>query len=156
MQADIKARKAAEEQQACHVAKQRAVDSCPAGKTPCRQNWANGDLCSAEYETADGVKVLASDLIDNVGGGWYYVDTAKVEEAQGREAAKAAAKQEQRRDAEQKKTDAIAEAKRTGKKQVLATAMVDCQDPSEECSQDAQTTWIDGDGKITTTYQHTW
>src|SRR3990167_5324505 len=71
VEAAIVAAKAAKEQADAEAAvAQKSKDdaaraACPAGYVLARQNWSNGDLCAAEYGTEDGVKVLASDLLDS-------------------------------------------------------------------------------------------
>lgn len=54
------------------------ITACPSNMAPCTQIWNNGDLCSAEYRTMDGGKILGSDLIKNQGMGIYYLPKPEV------------------------------------------------------------------------------
>ena len=60
-----------------------AQAACPAGHVPCLRLWANGDLCSGEYLTPDGVHVLASDLLESHKQ-YYFVPDADVAKARER------------------------------------------------------------------------
>lgn len=93
--ADAKARDEAEEK--------AVADACPTGFEPCKRNWANGDLCSAEYEAADGTTVLDSDLIEGKLG-VYYIKSEKLEEkrAKNKAAAEKAAVEKAEKEAAEK------------------------------------------------------
>jgi len=135
--------------------REKALAECPTGHTIATCNWSNGDLCTAEYETADGTKILASDLLESHHG-WYYLpsETATIEKEKSE--AKVAEKTKME-EIEAKRVDLLfASAKETGKKQVIRTIAVECNNHHEECETDILTTWAMPSGKITETRTHTW
>lgn len=132
-----------------------AKAACPAGCVVATRLWANGDLCSAEYETEDGVKVLASDLLENHDG-FYWLPAELVEEKRTIDR-KAWQELEGRTTAQREKEEAIfAEAKETGKPVVLRKTSAPCNDPHEECSLDMVTVYAMPDGSTKTERHHTW
>jgi len=54
----------------------------------------------------------------------------------------------------ERRNSLIAEAKKTGKKQILSQFMDECDNSVPDCSFDQIITWIDSEGKISTTRSH--
>jgi len=155
---EIEKEKKQEEKRIDEKIKKQAYANCPEGYTPCRQNWSNGDLCSAEYQTSDEgltVKILDSDLIENHMG-WYYIENSKIEKAREERRAEQTKKQEAKEKEQQKEIDALKKAQETNEPQVLTSYSTDCNDPKEECSTDIITVYINPDGTKKSTRQHTW
>lgn len=135
--------------------KKEALSQCPKGYAIARCVWSNGDLCAAEYETENGVRVIASDLLDNVNG-WYFISEKLVVEAD-RQAKEKEQKEEEMAEKEAARVSEIkALATKTGKKQELNREFVECNDKHFECSTDIITTWAMPNGSITTTRTHTY
>jgi len=82
--------------------------------------------------------------------------TKERERKQRRENIKQARKQYKEKKEKQKKQKLIKKAKQTGKKQLLETYPIPCQDPHEECNIDTVRVYIDEKGNITETSHHTW
>jgi len=135
--------------------KRLALEECPAGFTIAQANWQSGDSCMGEYETEKGIKVLASDLLENHHG-WYFIPVELVEEKVS-EIKKANEKKIAAEKAANKRVTGVFEkAEETGKKQVLNTFQIDCTDHREECNMDIVTVWAMPDGTKTETKVHTW
>ena len=128
---------------------------CPEGFVPCRRKWANGDLCSAEYEAEDGTKVIASDLIADHAG-WFFLPSADVDAARAKAAEAAAAKAARGAATVAKEASAILEARATGREVVVATWCEDCAGGAVECSTDSVARVALPDGKIVTRRNHTY
>lgn len=132
-----------------------AKSVCPAGHEIATRLWANGDLCSAQYETQDGVQVLASDLMDHHCG-FYFLPAALVEEKRSKDR-KAWQELESQTAAEREAEEAaFARAKETGKPVFLRETTAPCDDSSEECSIDIITVFAMPDGSTKTERHHTW
>ena len=58
---------------------EKALAECPDDCVIARNLWKNGDLCSGEYQTEDGIRVLDSDLLENHYG-WYFIRRSVVEQ----------------------------------------------------------------------------
>ncbi|HUV65717.1 MAG TPA: hypothetical protein VMW24_17610 [Sedimentisphaerales bacterium] len=133
---------------------QAALDACPEDYIPCRRNWANGDLCTAEYATRDGITVLASDLITNHNG-WFWLPAEKVEAARRELAEKIIAKAEVDNAEASRRTNLIATANETGERQVWRSWVTgECTENLPDCSFDRETEWIYPDGSTKTTHSH--
>jgi len=154
----IEAAKLAEEKADIEIIennKRMAMEECPAGFTIAQANWQSGDSCMGEYETESGVKVLASDLLENHHG-WYFVPTESVEE-KVTEIEKVADKKVAMKKTESKRVAGVFEkAEETGEKQVLHTFNTECTDHHEKCNMDIITVWAMPDGTKTETKVHTW
>lgn len=132
-----------------------AIKMCPKGHVIARCLWSNGDLMSAEYQDENGTKALSHDSLESHFG-WYFIPSELFEKAKADEKAKHEKRMAEKK-AEQKRIDDIFDtAKNTGKKQVLRTFDIECQDPREECSVDIVTVWAMPDGSKTKTVNHTW
>lgn len=147
-------RNAAEVSKACQKARVQAA--CPPGYEIARQNWSNGDLCSAEYTTADGIKVVWADNQTNQGGGWYYIPTAEADKARAESAHKAEEKAAATQAEAEHLATITAEAAATGKDVLLRQWAEDCTDPEEECDVDRCYRWVRPNGTQYTTRNHTW
>ena len=134
------------EEQEVKTRKEKAIAECPAGYVIAKQNWSNGDLCSAEYETEDGIKILASDLLENHHG-YYYIksDKAEIEITKAKE--KIEKSEKEKAEKIQQENDIRETAKITGQKQILKTYMTqECTRKNHDCSFDAVTEYIMPDG----------
>lgn len=149
------ARAEAERQEKQAARRTAALAECPADHEICRQKWANGDLCSAEYEAEDGTKVLASDLLE-CHHGWYYLPRAELDEVRVKSALKIAAGKSADAKVEADRAEIFARARETGKPVVIRSWTEDCNAPREECSTDVITEWANPDGTTKTTRQHAW
>jgi len=66
------------------------------------------------------------------------------------------AKIERKKKEKKRIVELIEKAKLTGKKQVINSYPIECQDPREECDIDIVTIYIDKNGKKSKTITHTW
>lgn len=133
--------------------------TCPADHECVTRKWANGDLCSACYVTADGVEVLDSDLLESSGMGIWYLpkSTCDVARAQVKSASD---KRSAEQMAESKRRDElIAKARETGEPQVIGVHMETrrAKEGGEWGEyQFAITTYINADGTTFTTSKNTY
>ncbi|MDY6835513.1 MAG: hypothetical protein SVY53_12010 [Chloroflexota bacterium] len=133
---------------------QNAKNNCPDGYEPCSRNWANGDLWSAEYETIDGIKVLASDQIEPVDG-WYLVPVSEIQNAKERQQARQSREEDERTAFENQLKAAYEKAKETNTRVELRTWVTDeCHQNLSDCSFDAATEWVYPDGSRKIEYRH--
>lgn len=152
-------------------AKQDALDAeitaYKSGEKPIKLPWLDG-----EYYSGHTVHNPAADLLVALGlasylDGWgYAVDIkglpagmdAEISYPQAVEIARPA--QEAAAKAKAKEEERIAQvfalAKKTGKPQVLASWMEDCNDPNADCSQDDVTKYAMPDGRTKIERCHTW
>lgn len=135
--------------------RQEALYACPKGYVIARQIWSNGDLMSAEYETEDSTRVIASDLLDAING-WYFISNNLVEAAKKAEEKKAEIKTEREKKENERIADIKALASQTGEKQELHKKLVECNQKDIECSTDIITIWAMPDGSTKTTRTHTY
>lgn len=132
-----------------------AKAACPSDCVPCRRNWSNGDLCSAEYQAEDGTKLLASDLLETHGG-WYYLPVDEVESAREKTRAQAAAVAAKKAARDAHEAGCLARARETGVDVVIETWTEDCAGPrSVECSTDVVARIAQPDGSVRVKRSHT-
>lgn len=165
----IAAEKKAEAEKA-EADKRQELEDLKSGKKLIKVVWEDG-----EYLQAYAVYGQAADLLEGLGlchpvSGWGYCVDDKAVETLGEEFSyldavayaqpaieeKAAKEKAAEEKEENRKTGIFAEAKETGKPQVLHAWSEDCNDPHEECNLDMVTVWANPDGTTKITRVHTW
>lgn len=127
---------------------------CPADHVLARQNWSNGDLCAAEYQTEDGLKVIASDLLESHHG-WYYLPSSQVEAERTKQQAATDREAAAKASTEADRAAKFAQAKATDKPVVLRTWMTDdCTTRLQDCSFDSAAEIAMPDGTTHIEYTH--
>ncbi len=145
-EAEAAARKAARRLEAQALA--------PAGSEPCELQWANGDLCSAKYITSDGVEVIDSDLLPELGKtGFYAISGEKIEAERAKQKQAQAADQAAQAAAEQALQAATTQARETKTPQPLRTWVTDrCMRHQTDCCFDHAVESVHPDGTIHTKF----
>lgn len=134
------------EEQETKTRKEKAIAECPIGHVIAKQNWANGDLRSAEYQLENGTKIIASDLLTNHYG-YYYINASDAENESAKTKAKTEKLEKEKQIKIKQEEDIKETAKKTGQKQILKTYMTqECARKNHDCSFDAVTEYIMPDG----------
>jgi len=111
---------AAEKEAENAVKKQDYLATCPIDCEPCKINWKNGDLCSAEYEAADGTKVIDSDLITS-DFGIAFINKSDLEAKRAGNQKSAESAMDHQKSAEAEREAKFTEARETRKEVVIRT-----------------------------------